>query len=68
MVTNKRSKLVFRALNYESSILSMEIKFYKNRNICSFFSFFFFCITFFITIVGCTATEETSETVPEIPI
>jgi len=68
MVTNKRSKLVFRALNYESSILSMEIKFYKNRNICSFFSFLFFCITFFITIVGCTATEETSETVPEIPI
>ena len=67
MVKNERSSVVFPALKNSRTDLSMRIKYYKLSNICSFISILFSCI-FFITIGGCTATEETVGTEPEIPI
>ncbi len=68
MVIKERSSVVFPALKNSRTDLSMRIKYYKLSNICSFMSILFFGILFFITIGGCTATEETVETEPEIPI
>ena len=68
MVIKERSSGVFPALKNSRTDLSMQIKYYKLSNICSFISILLFGILFFITIGGCTATEETVGTEPEIPI
>ena len=68
MVIKERSSVVFPALKNSRTDLSMRIKYYKLSNICSYMSILLFGILFFITIGGCTATEETVGTEPEIPI
>ena len=68
MVKKERYSVVFPALKNSRTDLSMLRKYYKISNICSFMSILLFSILFFITIGGCTATEETVETEPEIPI
>ena len=68
MVIKERSSVVFPVLKKSRTDLGMRIKFYKLSNICSFMSILLFGILFFITIGGCTATEETVGTEPEIPI
>ena len=68
MVKNGRSLVVIPGLKNSRTDLSMLIKYYKLSNICSYMSILFFSILFSITIGGCTATEETVETEPEIPI
>ena len=68
MVIKERFSVVFPALKNSRTDLSMRIKYYELSNICSFMSILLFGILFFITIGGCTATEETVETEPEIPI
>ena len=65
---NERSSVVFSALKNSRTDLSMRINYYKFSNICSYMSILLFGILFFITIGGCTATEETVGTEPEIPI
>ena len=68
MVKKERYSVVFPAAKNSRTDLSMLRKYYKISNICSFMSILLFSILFFITIGGCTATEETVETEPEIPI
>ena len=68
MVIKERSSVVFPALKNSRTDLSMRIKYYKLSNICSYMSILLFGILFFITIGGCTTTEETVEAEPEIPI
>ena len=68
MVKKERYSVVFPALKNTGTELSMPRKYCKISIICSFMSILFFGILFFITIGGCTATEETVETEPEIPI
>ena len=68
MVKNERSSVVFPTLKNSRTDLSLLIKYYKLSNVCSYMSILLFGILFFITIGGCTATEETLETEPEIPI
>ena len=68
MVIKERSLVVFSALKISRTVLSMRIKYYKLSNMCFYMSILLFGILFFITMSGCTATEETLETEPEIPI
>ena len=68
MVIKEISSVVFPALKNSRTDLSMRIKYYKLSNICSFMSILFFGSLFFITIGGCTTTEETVKAEPEIPI
>jgi len=68
MVKNERSSVVSPAMKNSRTDISMRIKYYKLSNICSYMSIFLFGILFFITIGGCTTTEETVEAEPEIPI
>ena len=68
MVIKERSSVVFSALKNSRTDLSMRKKCYKLSNICSYMSILLFGILFFITMGGCTATEETLETEAEIPI
>ena len=68
MVKNERSSVVFQAHQNSRTDFSMRIKYYKLSNICSYMSILLFGILFFITIGGCTTTEETVEVEPEIPI
>ena len=68
MVKKERYSVVLPALKNSRTDLSMLRKYYKISKICSFMSILLFSILFFITIGGCTATEETMETEPEIPI
>ena len=68
MVKNDRSSVVFSALKNSRTDLSMRINYYKLSNICSYMSILLFGFLFFITIGGCTTTEETVKAEPEIPI
>ena len=68
MVIKEISSVVFPALKNSRTDLRMRKKYYNLSNICSFMLIFLFSILFFITIGGCTATDETVGTEPEIPI
>ena len=68
MVKKERYSVVFPALKNTGTELSMLRKYCKISIICSFMSILLFCFLFFITIGGCTTTEETVEAEPEIPI
>ena len=68
MVKKERYSVVFPALKNTGTELSMLRKYCKISIICSFMSILIFGILFFITIGGCTTTEETVEAEPEIPI
>ena len=68
MVIKERSSVVFPTLKNSRTDLSMRIKYYKLSNICSYMSILLFALLFFVTIGGCTTTEETVEAEPEIPI
>ena len=68
MVKKERYSVVFPALKNTGTELSMLRKYCKISIICSFMLILLFVFLFFITIGGCTATEETVEAEPEIPI
>ena len=68
MVKREKYTVVIKSLRNSRIDISMHKIYYKLSDICSFFPALLFGILFFFTIAGCTATEETSETVPEIPI
>ena len=68
MVIKERSSVVFKALKNSRTNLSMSNKIYRVSNICCFITIMLLGILFIITAGGCTATEETAETAPEIPI
>ncbi len=67
MVIIERLSVLLKALDNQRTDLSIVIKYYKFGKIYSYVSILLFVILFFITISGCTATEKTAETVPEIP-
>ena len=68
MVKKERYSVVFPALKNTGTELNMLRKYCKISIICSFMSILLFGLLFFITIGGCTTTEETVEAAPEIPI
>ena len=68
MVKKERYSVVLPALKNTGTELSMLRKYCKISIICSFMSILLFGFLFFITIGGCTTTEETVEAEPEIPI
>tara|TARA_B100000945_G_scaffold319824_1_gene328063 strand:+ start:1158 stop:2558 length:1401 start_codon:yes stop_codon:yes gene_type:complete len=68
MVIKERFSVVFKLMINSRTYLSMHNKYYKLINICSIYIIIFFGFLFFLTVGGCTSTEESLETAPEIPI